>query len=546
MRRIPSSLLIFFALLSLPFGACEREGDGETFTRGPFTVAVRPKPNPPIVGENQLHIEVRHEDAPVTGAQVEMKAFMPAMGTMPYMESIAQVRERDPGHYVADYSLAMAGTWNIDLSVKKSGVGSARFNLQVAPPQPGIFAADGEAEPAAGDAHDHDAARGQVASDGEGPQAIRVPYARRQLIGVTTDVAEKHWAWRSVRTWGRVTMDEARLWDVTLRFGGWIEDLHAERTGAWVKAGDPLFEIYSEELYVSQQELIDAARRGAPRSLVEAARNRLRLWGVMEWQIDQILKRGRAERTLTIYAERSGYIMEKSIVEGTRVNAGARLYRMADHSVVWIIASLYGPDMDLAHQGQEVRVSSPTGSFEPFETTIDFVYPHVDEKTRTLPIRLLAGNPDHRLHPGEDVDVRLELRIGEHVVVPEGSILFSGSERFAFVDIGNGYLEPRSVEVGPRADKGWPILAGIEEGERIVTSGVFLVSSEARLRGALTQWAAQKPATGKPPVGEDAAGAVQDHEEMDHGEHPMPEAEAPEPGAHEHRHDAQEGQGATP
>ncbi|MEW6777293.1 MAG: efflux RND transporter periplasmic adaptor subunit, partial [Bdellovibrionota bacterium] len=387
------------------------------------------------------------------------------------------VTETGDGEYEAAFSLSMAGGWDMEIEAKKENARVAFFHLKLSPPLPGIL-----------DATDGDG--GMEGAPAAGP-VRQVPDPRRQTIGVTTGKVEKKNLSRTIRTVGRVEADERKLADVTLKYGGWIEKLFVNYTGAFVKKGEPLLTLYSQELFVSQQEFlnaIDAKSRGGSDDLVDAARSRLRLWDLSKEQIDEIARRGEPSKYLTISSPTTGYVTEKSAVEGMRVEPGMKLYRIADLSQIWVIAQVYEYEAPLIRVGQRAWVTSPYGTVGTREGRVDYLYPEIDPVSRTLPVRIVFDNTGLELRPGMFVDTSIEIPLGEQLAVPERAVLYSGEHRYVFVDLGGGRLEPREVLVGQRTDEGYAVLRGLSEGEIVVTSATFLISSEARLRNALPRW----------------------------------------------------------
>jgi Cu(I)/Ag(I) efflux system membrane fusion protein len=315
---------------------------------------------------------------------------------------------------------------------------------------------------------------------------IRVDPARRQVVGVKTGRAERAPLTLDVRAVGRVTYDETRLTDVTLKYEGWVGKVLADFTGQHVEQGQALFTVYAPALVSAQEELLESARRGGP--LVRSARRRLAYWNLDDGQIDALVRAGRTSEYVPILSPASGTVIEKNIVDGSAVEPGARIYRIADLARVWVEADVYESDAPLVKVGQPVRITFPYLPGESRTGTISFVYPFLDPTTRTVRARIELDNPDGQLRPDMFADVHLEIPLGDSVIVPDGTVIRAGEHAVVFVDLGEGRLEPRRVVLGRRGREGWQILEGLDGGEVVVTSGTFLIAAESRLKAGLEKW----------------------------------------------------------
>jgi Cu(I)/Ag(I) efflux system membrane fusion protein len=327
---------------------------------------------------------------------------------------------------------------------------------------------------------------------------ILIDQKRRQTIGVTTATAQVHDLVQSIRAVGKVVFDETRLSDVALKIGGWVGELHVDTLGQRVRQGEPLFTLYSPQLYAAQEELRTAvqsqkaARQSGPPGrvdyLVEAARQRLRLWDLQPTQIDQIVRAGKAMQYLPILSPANGYVIEKNIVAGASVEPGARLYRIADLEKVWIEAEIYESDLPLVNVGDAVRISLPYQPGWESAGRVSLVYPYLDDTTRTGKARIELVNAELTLKPDMYANVELSEPLGPRLAVPDNAVLYAGDRSFVFVDLGEGRLEPRAVKVGRSAGALVEILEGLDAGEVIVTSGNFLVAAESRLKVDMEHW----------------------------------------------------------
>lgn len=321
---------------------------------------------------------------------------------------------------------------------------------------------------------------------------------RRQQIGVRTEAVGTQAMNLKIRAVGRVTYDETLLSEVTVKVGGFVGRLSVDQTGQLVRQGEVLFELYSPELYASQEELLAAlASQQAARStqapdradyLVDAARQRLRLWDLSESQIEAIAESGQPLRDLPILSSSSGYVVEKMVVQGSSINPGQTLYRIAGLDRVWIEAEVYESDLSLIEVGQLAEISLPYLGGKRFEGRVAFVYPYLRAETRTGTVRIALANPGLELKPEMYADVSFAIERGERLTVAEEAVLYAGERRLVFVDLGEGRLQPREVEIGVRAGDRYEVLAGLEMGERVVVSGNFLIAAESRLKSATEKW----------------------------------------------------------
>ena len=315
---------------------------------------------------------------------------------------------------------------------------------------------------------------------------ISVDPATVQEMNVRTGIVTKGPLRRIIRTVGVIDYNETALADVTTKFRGWIEKLYVDSTGKQVHKGEPLFDIYSPELYSAQSEYVLALNQGAS-ALKQSARQKLKLFDVSEDQIAELEKSRQPQRTLRVDAPIDGIVVEKNVVQGQMVEAGMKLYRLADLGIVWVQSQIYEQDLALLKLGQEAEVSLSYLPDRKFRGRVTYIYPTVDEKTRTAQVRMEFHNPGFFLKPGmfATVELRAELKPAA-LLVPDSAVLRSGETNTVFVALDGGHFEPREVRLGPRADNdSYEVLSGLKEGERVVTSGQFMLDSESQLREAI-------------------------------------------------------------
>jgi len=327
---------------------------------------------------------------------------------------------------------------------------------------------------------------------------IRVDAERRQEIGVRTSAVEMRPVTVTIRAVGTVTYDETRLTEVSLKNRGWIERLFVAETGQPVRRGQPLFTLYSPELLAAQEEFLTAlaSQQEARQSeapvradyLVEAARRRLALWDLTTDQIEEIARTGKPIQNLPIPSPASGYVIQKNVVEGAAVQPGQTLYRIADLSTLWLDAEVYESELPLVEVGQEADVSLPYLPGRTFRARVSYVYPYLQRGSRTGTVRLELPNPGLEFKPEMYANVVLEAERGERVVVPEEAVIYAGPRRLVFLDLGEGRLQPRTVYLGVKSGDSYEVLAGLEAGDIVVTSGNFLIAAESRLKSATEKW----------------------------------------------------------
>jgi Cu(I)/Ag(I) efflux system membrane fusion protein/cobalt-zinc-cadmium efflux system membrane fusion protein len=326
---------------------------------------------------------------------------------------------------------------------------------------------------------------------------VRISPERQQMIGLKTDTARKQMIHKLVKTVGRVDYAEPNVALVNVKFEGWAEKLYADRTGQMVSRGEPLLEIYSPELVAVQQEYLIAFRAGKAfpgekglsegSALWKSAREKLALWDISEKQVAELERTGNVRKTLTIFSPRGGFILEKNVLQGQKVMAGEALYKIADLSRVWVYGEVYEYELPLVQKGQEAVVTLPYFPGEAFQGRVDYIYPFIDRETRTNRIRIELRNPSFKLKPEMYGNIELHAVYGKKLAIPEDAVLRGGEKNIVFIDLGDGYLEPREVKLGVRGDGICEVLEGLAEGERVVTSANFLVDSESSMKAALKQ-----------------------------------------------------------
>lgn len=333
--------------------------------------------------------------------------------------------------------------------------------------------------------------------------AIAVDAVTMQNMNIrTTDVIRGPLR-KTVHTVGTIDFNETALADVTTKFKGWIEKLHVDATGQLVHRGEPLFDIYSPELYSAQAEYVLALNQntnGPGAALLrETAASKLKFYDVSEAQIAELEKTREPRKTLQFVAPMDGFVIEKMAVQGQMVDAGMKLYRLADLGIVWIYAQIYEQDLPYIQLGQEAVVKIASLPDREFRGRVTYVYPSVDEKTRTARVRLEFENPGYFLKPGMFVSVQIAAELEPSaLLVPDSAVLRSGEKNTVFVALDGGKFDPRTVVLGPEGENDMiQVISGLNEGERVVSSGQFMLDSESQLREAIEKMREPNAAQGK-------------------------------------------------
>ncbi|HZP07126.1 MAG TPA: FixH family protein [Terracidiphilus sp.] len=353
-------------------------------------------------------------------------------------------------------------------------------------------------------------ARGPATSATSAPQSVAAPSMEPQLgptqisperlqqIGVTTAVAQMKNVSDKLSVAGNVEMNEQSLFYVQTRFAGWIQNVFADATYQYVQKGQKLFTIYSPDLVSTEQEYLLAKQNQktlAPNPhgmaaqeggwLLDAAEERLRQFGVPAPEITTLEQSGKVQREIAIESPASGFIIERSALPNAYVQPDSKLYTIADLSTVWVYANVFQDAVGRLKSGDPAQVTVDAYPGREFTGHVDQILPQVDLTTRTVRVRLIFHNPGVVLKPGMYVNVEINVPLGKQLVIPASAVLQSGTRTIAFIDHGDGNLEPREIQTGPQIDDSVVVLKGLQPGDQVVSSANFLVDSEAQLQAAL-------------------------------------------------------------
>jgi len=324
--------------------------------------------------------------------------------------------------------------------------------------------------------------------------SVKISPVVENNMGVRTAVAEYNKLWRRVETVGYVDYDENRIAHIHLRTKGWIEKLLVKSEGERVKKGQLLFEVYSPELVNAQEEYLQALGTGS-RRLIPASKERLLALGISEKQIANLKKKRRVEQYVQVYAPQSGIIDKLNVREGMFVMPSKEVLSLADLSSVWLLAEVFEKQADWIKvgQGADVKLSYLPG--RTWEGEVEYIYPSLNPKTRTLKVRLRFDNVDESLKPNMFANVTIYSGPkSEIIVIPREALIRTGSDDRVILSMGKGRFQPRNVVAGIESGDWVEIASGLEEGDVVVTSGQFLIDSEASLKASLKRMTPKKEA----------------------------------------------------
>lgn len=312
---------------------------------------------------------------------------------------------------------------------------------------------------------------------------VKIGLDRVQRLGVRSEEVQERTLNRTVRAFATVQFDERRQFVVAPKFGGWIEKLFVNATADKVTRGQPLFEVYSPELNVLQQEYVVA--RGMQGTATSDGR--LRYLDYPESELEKLRRGGQPSRTITVPSPVTGTVVEKIAVQGMRYQPGETLFRIVDTSVMWVVAEAYEQDLDYVEVGNTARIVVNGMPTRPFQGRVALIYPGLSKDSRTARLRIEVANRDDRLRADMAATVEIDSPIpGKWPAVPESAIIDSGNRQIVLVERGEGRYEPRQIKLGARVPGYVQVLEGLKAGEHVVTQATFLIDAESNLRAALS------------------------------------------------------------
>jgi Cu(I)/Ag(I) efflux system membrane fusion protein len=317
--------------------------------------------------------------------------------------------------------------------------------------------------------------------------AVQLPAQQISTLGLQFEPVAEHTIDDPIRAVATVVVDESSITHIHTRVAGWLEKLYVNSNGQPVRAGEPLAAVFSQELYSSQEEFLTAVKRardGQSSAMLSAARARLQTLGMRDAEINEVERSGKSRRLVTITAPINGIVINRAVSAGTAIDPATELMTIADLSRIWIVAEVNAGDAALVRTGATARVNFPTSRREPLTAKVDYIYPMLSEKTRTVRVRLAVPNGNGALRPGLYGEVSFPTVPRQALTVARDSIIDTGKAQHVFVHTADDVLQPREVSLGARIGDRVEILGGLTAGEHVVTTGVFLVDSESRLRAS--------------------------------------------------------------
>ena len=341
---------------------------------------------------------------------------------------------------------------------------------------------------------------------GAGGKAVYVSPARQQLVGVRTGSVERQHVEGTIRTVGMLAYDESRVAQIHTKISGWVEQLFVDYVGKPVRRGQPLFSVYSPDLVTAQSDYLIAMRSrqqaaGGPipeakagaEALLGASRDRLKRWEVSDAEIADLERTGHASKTLTLASPFDGVVLEKAAFAGQYITPDMTTFKLADLSSIWVIGQVFEFEAARIHPGDEVEVEFPYGQSTTLKAKVDFIYPEVDPQTRRVRFRATLKNADRKLKPDTYVTLIWHGEAVERVVLPKEALIDTGDRKYVLLALADGYFEPRDVQVGPPMGDFYPVVGGVTEGARVVTSAQFLIDSETNLMAAMQSMSMSMP-----------------------------------------------------
>jgi membrane fusion protein, copper/silver efflux system len=339
--------------------------------------------------------------------------------------------------------------------------------------------------------------------DNSVPGTVKLSGRKQQLINLKVVEVQQAATGQNIRTVGTLQYDETKIAKIHSKIEGWIDRVYVDYTGQLVRKGQALFSIYSPDLVATQQEYLLAVKAekslgnssfadvsSGSKALRASAYRRLKLWDVSDQQIKKLEETGSPMTTITFYSPVSGFVIEKNVFEKQRITYDTETYSIADLSRIWLMADVYEYEATRVHVGQNATMSLAYDPRRRFEGKVTYIYPALNEMTRTLKVRIEFSNRDFALKPDMYADVELQTeQQASGLMIPEEAVLDSGNRQVVFVQKAEGEFEPREVKTGAHVDGNVVIASGLSAGEKVVASGNFLIDSESQLKSALDSMA---------------------------------------------------------
>lgn len=329
-------------------------------------------------------------------------------------------------------------------------------------------------------------------SKAPGGSMLELSEHARAMASVETVLVQRRNINNEIHVVGKVQYNETSLANITTRIDGYVERLFVNYTGIEVKKGDRLVDIYSPDLIVAQQEVLIALTGQHNLNLVEPSKRKLLRWGLTQEQIDELVRNKKVHERLTIFSPIKGTVIEKMIVENSAVKPGDVLYRLANLDSVWIYLDIYEYELPWVQYGQTAQIKSEVYPGQSFTGRVWFISPVLNEETRSVKVLLNIDNTEQKLKPGMFVSAAIRTRLtadgkpqGEQLslAVPVTAVLDSGVRKLVYVETAKGQFSPVEIVTGPRAGSFYPVLSGLNVGDRVATRGNFLLDSQSQISG---------------------------------------------------------------
>jgi len=321
---------------------------------------------------------------------------------------------------------------------------------------------------------------------GEAPGTVKLSLDKVQRLGVRTEEVQRRTLSRSVRAFASLQFDERRLFVVAPKFSGWIEKLAVNATGDTVKVGQDLFDVYSPELNILQQQWRVAARSAD-------ATDKLRYLAFPEAALEKLHRGDPPSRTVVFPSPVAGTVIDKIAIEGMHFQPGEALFRIADTSNMWVMAEVYEQDLAFVKVGDAARITVNAWPDRSFEGRVTFIYPSIGKDSRTARLRIEVPNPEGQLRAEMAATVEIAAPLtGSRLAVPDSAVIDSGRRQVVLVERGEGHYEPRPVRFGARVPGYVEVLEGLRSGEKVVTRATFLIDAESNIRAALAAFGEAK------------------------------------------------------
>ncbi len=345
-------------------------------------------------------------------------------------------------------------------------------------------------------------------------QSLKLPESKNkksiltveQLFNIDTTVVTHLDLTKKIETYGELVHPETDIRDITFKINGYVEKLYADYTGKYIKKGQPLLTVYSPELVSAQEEFLRAYEylsqienadngilKKTAKDMYDAAYKRLLYWDITPEQIENLKKTRKVMKTLTLYSPYDGWIMEKFVNLGSKVEAGKPVLRIAKHENLWLLAKIYEQDLPFVKKGQKVMIHFEAYPEKIYHGMIDYIYPMMDVRNRTVDVRIIVPNPEYKLIPGMYSNIHISIPLGSVMVLPETAVINTGKKQVVFVQKEKGVFEPVFVKLGRYIDGYYEILSGVTHGTIVANSGLFLLDADAQIKGKYQKKGEPKP-----------------------------------------------------